>query len=79
MSTSTISDLLTFLNRLKGSRIHYTLADHTEGAIMVEISVPGERWEIEFHHDGRRSVEIFLSSGVKGEELLEDLFYRFSD
>ena len=47
---------------------------------MVEVSVPGERWEVEFHEDGRIDVEVFASSkGVQGSELLEDLFHRFSD
>ncbi len=80
MKPATIRDLLSFLARLKGARIHYTLSDPTEGAVMVEVSVPGERWEIEFHEDGRVGVEIFASSkGVQGPELLEDLFRRFSD
>ena len=47
---------------------------------MVEVSVPGERWEIEFHQDGQVGVEVFASSkGVQGAELLEELFSRFSD
>lgn len=80
MSHTTMSELLTFLARLKSAHIYYSLADPTEGAIMVEISVPGERWEVEFHHDGRIAVEVFVSSrGVQGSELLEDLFRRFSD
>jgi hypothetical protein len=80
MNDATIRDLLAFLARLKAAHIYYALADPTEGAIMVEVSVPGERWEIEFHEDGRISVETFTSlKGVQGSELLEDLFRRFSD
>jgi hypothetical protein len=80
MNTATIRDLLQFLARLKTAHIYYKLSDPTEGAIMVEVSVPGERWEIEFHDDGRISVERFVSSnGVQGEDLLDDLFQRFSD
>jgi hypothetical protein len=80
MKPATIRDLLTFLTRLKDARIHYALSDPTEDAIMVEISVPGERWEVEFHEDGRISVEVFSSSrGVQGPELLENLFQRFAD
>ncbi len=47
---------------------------------MVEIAVPGERWEIEFHEYGEIGVERFVSAqGVGGVELLDDLFRRFSD
>jgi hypothetical protein len=74
MSATTIRDLLSFLGHLKNAHIHYTLADPTECSVMVEISVPGERWEVEFHEDGRISVEVFVSSGgVQGGELLEAL------
>jgi hypothetical protein len=74
-----IADLLRFLTRLKDAQIHYALSDPTEGAVLVEVSVPGERWEVEFHDDGRVSVEIFVSKGVQSDEILEELFRRFSD
>jgi hypothetical protein len=76
----TIQELLAFLARLKGAKIFYTLSDPTSGAIMVEVAVPGERWEIEFHEDGQIGVEVFVSSkGIQGPELLEQLFQRHSD
>lgn len=74
---ATIGELLDLLYRLKQARIHYVLSDPTEGAIMVEVAVPGERWEIELHDDGEIGVEIFVSTGVKGAEPLESLFQRF--
>ena len=80
MSPATISDLLGLLGRLKAAHIYYKLSDPTEGAVMVEVSVPGERWEIELHEDGRVSVEVFVSAkGVQGAHLLDDLFARFAD
>jgi hypothetical protein len=80
MSPATITDLLRFLARLKDARIYYALSDPTEGALMVEVSEPGERWEIEFHEDGRIGTEVFVSSrGVQGPELLEELFRRFAN
>jgi hypothetical protein len=76
----TIQELLAFLARLKAAKIFYTLSDPTSGAIMVEVAVPGERWEIEFHEDGQIGVEVFVSSkGIQGPELLEQLFQRHSD
>jgi hypothetical protein len=73
-------DLLAFLERLKSAHIHYVPADPTEDAVMVQIAVPGERWEVEFHGDGGVSVEVFTSKdGVRGAETLESLFRQFSD
>jgi hypothetical protein len=80
MSPAMIHDFLEVLSRLKSAHIFYRLSDHTEGAIMIEISVPGERWEIEIHEDGQIGVETFVSSGdIKGPEAMQDLFDRFTD
>jgi hypothetical protein len=80
MSSATISDLLDLLSRLKAAHIYYQISDPTQGAIMVEVSVPGERWEIELHEDGHIGVETFVTSGgVRGHEALQGLFERFSD
>lgn len=80
MTAATINDLLRFLARLKAAHIYYRLSDPTEGAVMVEVSVPGERWEIEFHEDGRISAEVLVSSkGVQGQEIFDDLFQRLSN
>jgi hypothetical protein len=80
MSSATISDLISFIRKLKAAKIFYRLSDPTAGAIMVEIAVPGERWEIEFHEDGQIGVESFVSSGgMQGREALEELFKKFSD
>jgi hypothetical protein len=80
MKAATITDLLGLLARLRAAHIHYELSDPTDGAVMVSVSVPGERWEVELHEDGQIGVEAFVSAkGVQGAEALEDLFCRFSD
>jgi hypothetical protein len=67
--------LLDFLGQLRQARIFYTLASPRDEAIMVQIAVPGERWEVEFFADGSVEVEVFVSSGgVQGAELLPRLF-----
>jgi hypothetical protein len=67
--------LLNFLNRLDEARIYYTLGHTRPESVMVDISLPGWRWEVEFMLDG--SVEIERYRSVKGVEsdpaLLEDL------
>ncbi|MFT8322857.1 MAG: hypothetical protein ABF649_18470 [Bacillus sp. (in: firmicutes)] len=47
---------------------------------MVEVSVPGQRWEIEFMEDNTVEIEKFISNGdfYDGKEL-ESLFKEFSD
>jgi hypothetical protein len=56
MASAKIGDLLEILFRLKSANIYYRLSDHTPGAIMIEVAMPGERWEIELHDDGRIGV-----------------------
>jgi hypothetical protein len=68
-----------FLNRLDAVHISYNL-NRVRDALMVEIDVPGERWEVEFMDDGGVEVEIFRSDGVlKDEAVLDVLFERFAD
>jgi hypothetical protein len=75
--------LLELLGRLREAKIHYTLGQVRDDALMVEVSVPGERWEIEFVDYGDEvqvEVERFVSGGdIDGESALADLFARFSD
>jgi hypothetical protein len=66
--------LLTFLNQLRKGRIHYRLDQHRDDAIMVEIAVPGERWEVEFLDDGTVEAEVFRSDGtIYDADSLDDL------
>lgn len=72
--------LLDFLNRLSQAKIHYDLDQCREDAVVVFVTVPGERWEVEFFADGAVEVEVFRSDGtIQGEEELERLFEQFSD
>jgi len=56
MASAKIGGLLGILSRLKSANIDYRLSDHTPGAIMIEVAVSGERWEIKLHGDGRIGV-----------------------
>ena len=69
--------LTKFLDRLDSSDIHYTLSSVREGAIMVGVTVPEERWEIEFQANGQIEIEVFQSDGeIHDDSILEDLFER---
>ena len=72
--------LLTFLNQLRRGRIQYRLDQHRDDAIMVEIAVPGERWEVEFLDDGSVEAEIFRSDGtIHDSSALDELIRKHSD
>ena len=70
--------LLDFLGALEDKHIYYQLS-RIRDSVMVEISVPGERWEVEFFEDGHVEVEKFLSEGtIWPESELDVLFAKFS-
>ena len=72
-------ELLDFLQALETSKIFYKLNKIRDG-ILVEIAVPGQRWEVEFLSDGSVAVEKFLSQGIICDASeLPTLFAEFSD
>lgn len=66
--------LLNFLQKLEDNDIYYRL-NKVRDSIMVEIAIPGQRWEVEFMRDGEIQVEKFLTSGeLLNESALVELF-----
>ena len=57
-----MKELIKFLDILEENKIYYKL-NKVRDAIMVEIAVPGERWEVEFFQNGDIVVEKFISQG----------------
>ena len=69
-----MSDLLDFLQKLEDNDIYYRL-NKVRDSSMVEIAIPGQRWEVEFMRDGEVQVEKFLTSGeILDERALKELF-----
>lgn len=69
-----MKNLLDFLEKLEENDIYYRL-NKTRDSIMVEIVVPGQRWEVEYMRDGEIQVEKFLTEGkINDESALEELF-----
>lgn len=80
MNMNGMDKLLSFLVKLQEAKIHYSLEHYRDDKIMVLVSVPGERWEIEIGSDGAIEVERFISSGdIADENVLDELFAKFSD
>ena len=66
--------LLAFLRRLEENPIHYRL-NKVRDAIMVEVAIPGQRWEVEFFPDGSIEVEKFITTGtIEDASVLDALF-----
>ncbi len=78
---NSLEKLLGLLTDLDKRKIFHRLSQVRPEAVMVEVAVPGERWEIEFFADGHLEIEIFGKSEgiVGGEETLVRLFDEFSD
>ena len=66
--------LIDFLERLDEKKIYYKL-NKVRDAIMVEVVIPGERWEVEFFANGNVEIEKFISNAeIFDEKELEQLF-----
>lgn len=72
-----MNELIEFLNELENRKIYYRL-NKVRDSIMVEVAVPGQRWEVEFFTDGSIDVEKFISDGtLYNKSELENLFAEF--
>lgn len=83
-ATNSFQQLLDFLRRLETHKLHFFLEHNRGEAIMVLITVPGERWEVEFFADGGIEVEVFggsggVLSGTEAQAALDRLFIVHGD
>ena len=71
---------LHFLQKLEQHKIHYTLEHNRDEFIMVLVTIPGERWEVEFDEDGNAEIEVFKNStGVYSDEHMLDALFEMSE
>lgn len=69
-----------WIDVLEGAKIHFSIIRVRADAIMLQASVPGERWEIECFRDGSVEFERFVSGGrIDSEELLRTEIARHKD
>ena len=61
MSSGPLDSIFSFLALLRRFQLHFDLHSFSQDCIMVIVSVPGERWEVEFFEDGCRSFERFVT------------------
>ena len=79
-----VSSLNGFLQQLHDRRIPYFIVNHLHWgkpeAVMVQVCVPGELWEVEFFQNGTIEVERFISTGkVENQSVFDRLFSTWTD
>ena len=75
-TTATASQkLLGFLDQLGRSKIWYRM-HHVRDSVMIDVAIPGERWEVEFFEDGHVEVERFMSPGEMDDETVLDRLFE---
>ena len=66
--------------KLEEAGIWHSVNSHRDGYLCLEVTVPGQRWEVEVNAEGGVEIEIFKSDGhIHDEEMLETLLREFSD
>jgi hypothetical protein len=81
MNGDAFRELLKLANRLQAANIHYEIRQVRENAIMLDVHVPGERWEIEFvdyEDEVQMEIERFRSDGQIGDDAQLDELWLFA-
>ena len=68
MTQDTFTHLTAFLQSLERGKIHYILQSCRDEAIMVVVTVPGERWEVEL-----------LAYGLSRSRTIYQLMARYTE
>ncbi len=76
----TIREIRDITARLDRAKIYYRLAHERYEAITIDVSVPGQRIEIDVLSDGTIEVEIFKSDGtIYDADQIDNIVREFSD
>lgn len=74
-----MNNLFSILKKLEDKNIFYKLA-RIRDSVLIEVVVPGERWEIEVFEDGHLEIEKFISSGdIYDEKEIYNLLKSFEE
>ena len=74
-----MEQFIDFLNELEKRKIYFRL-NKVRDSLLVEVVIPGQRWEIEFFADSHVEVEKFISTGkIYDEYEIKKLINDFSD
>ncbi len=74
-----MDDFIDFLRHLDKHNIPYDIDRTGDDYVMVNIDIPGERWEVNFSDDGEVAAERFGNMGdVAGQEIMDYLYDNYS-
>jgi hypothetical protein len=80
VTTDQFDNVLSFIRRLEEAKIYYQMESYRYDGISVVVTVPGQRWEVDFLADGDIDVERFVSNGeIDDESALDELFAKFAE
>ena len=80
MTPDRFDKLLAFIRHLEEAKIFHQVESYRYDGISVVVTIPGQRWEIDFLADGDIDVERFVSNGqIDDESALEELFEKFAE
>jgi hypothetical protein len=75
MKDNKFAQLIYFLLRIREKKIPYSLLHGHRNNIIINISVPGERWEAEFSQENSTNVRRYISKGkIYNETILLENF-----
>jgi hypothetical protein len=78
LAKAVFDEVIQFLERLQSEAINYSLSTIRPKALLVSVTVPGQRWEIEFFVDGTVEIEKFVSDGtIFDNRALDELLDQF--
>lgn len=72
--------LMDIIRRLEAAQIHFAVTHYRAGAVSIQATVPGERWEIDVLDDGRVDFERFVSTDdIQDEDVLHVAIAKFAE
>jgi len=71
-----LGKLLEFLSQLEAAKVSYTLEHSQRDSLTVFVTVPEERWQVEFYVDGKVEIKVFRLAGIEVESALSELLKK---
>ena len=80
---TSINEIISLLEKLEEKKVYYRLNKTRADTIMIEVAIPGQRWEIEYNTYGKSSkcqieIEKFISDGIMYDDSELELLFRDS-
>jgi len=71
-----LGKLLDLLSQLEAAKVAYVLEHKRRDSLTVCVTVPDEKWQVEFFVDGKVEIKVFRLAGIEVESALSELLKR---